>query len=189
MDNRSGWKLIYREPDKGFQGYRQDPLKIIFEFSWAFLLSEGKVWIVIALWLGAPANCSSLACSMPSSIAAAGPSFHWDYSLAQHSRLLWKSSAEKWSLGTQIQVAVHPATHGKESAAEKSLFPELFLLLLLQIIRAASLMFQEKMTHSTKKDAASLFSTVKRKYPFRDIYIQLMAGEMWPLFHGGRSVQ
>lgn len=40
-----------------------------------------------------------------------------------------------------------------------------------------------------KKDGTSLFSTVKRKYPFRDISMQLMAGGMWPVFHGGRSVQ
>lgn len=47
---------------------------------------------------------------------------------------------------------------------------------------AASLMFQEKTAHSAKQDGTSLFSAVKRKYPFKDIYIQVMAGGKWPTF-------
>lgn len=47
---------------------------------------------------------------------------------------------------------------------------------------AASLMFQEKTAHSTKQDGTSLFSAAKRKYPFKDISIQVMAGGKWPSF-------
>lgn len=68
------------------------------------------------------------------------------------------------------------STWQEKCSRKKALFPDLFFLLLLHIIRAASSMFHKKMTHPTKKDGASLFSAVKRKHPFREIYIQVMAG-------------
>lgn len=135
---------------------------------------------------------------MPGSIAAAGSSFHWNDSPVQHSGLLWKSSAEKGSLETQIQVAAHPAARGKKSAAGKKASSQSFsfcrcfksseLILGCSRRKGKSRRNSIKKKKKKHKDGASLFSSVKRKYPFGDIYIQVMAGGKWPVFCGGRSV-
>lgn len=146
--------------------------------------------MVVAFWVSATASCCCVARPVPGSIAAAGLPCHWRYSLVLRYSLSGRARQgnEACKHGSKCQ---HVLRHMvRKSAAEKVLIPR-------AVPSAASKPQSPSLDVSGendplyKKNPASLFSTVKRKYPCRDTYLQIMAGGMWPiiLFCGGRSVQ
>lgn len=123
---------------------------------------------------------------MPGSVAAAGSSFHWNYSPVQHSRLLWKSLCREGKprntdpSGSTSCSTWQEKCSGKKKAHFQSCSFCCCFTSSEPLLPCSRRKWKSRRNSTKKKDDASLFSRVKRKYLFTDIYKQVMAGGKWP---------